>query len=77
MRAPRHGEMFRNPDLANTLEMIAEGGRDAFYEGEIAEKIAAFAAKHGAALTLDMIAVEIVVVGVLALLSRSSAVGRA
>ncbi len=39
LRAPHQGEVFRNPDLANTLEMIAEGGRDVFYEGEIAETI--------------------------------------
>ena len=39
LRAPRQGEMFRNPDLANTLEMIAEGGREAFYEGPIARTI--------------------------------------
>ena len=39
LRAPRQGEMFRNPDLANTLETIAEGGRAAFYEGEIARTI--------------------------------------
>ena len=35
-RAPREGEMFRNPDLARTYRLIAEGGRDAFYEGSIA-----------------------------------------
>jgi len=34
--APREGEIFRNPDLANTYRALAEGGRDAFYEGEIA-----------------------------------------
>jgi gamma-glutamyltranspeptidase/glutathione hydrolase len=32
----RHGELFRNPDLAKTLRQIAEGGRDAFYKGEFA-----------------------------------------
>ena len=35
-RAPVKGEVFRNPRLADTLEAIAEGGRDAFYEGDIA-----------------------------------------
>src|SRR5699024_589061 len=35
------GEIIRNPDLANTLELIAEKGIDAFYEGEIAKDIAA------------------------------------
>ena len=53
MRAPRHGEMFRNPDLANTLEMIAEGGRDAFYEGEIAQTIDAYMERIGGHLRLE------------------------
>lgn len=38
-RAPRAGEVFRNPDLAGTYTAIAEGGRDAFYEGQIAQTI--------------------------------------
>ncbi len=36
------GDIFRNPKLARTLERIAEGGRDAFYRGEIARKIDAY-----------------------------------
>lgn len=38
-RGPRKGEMWRNPNLANTLTKIAKGGRDAFYKGEIAHTI--------------------------------------
>lgn len=38
-RAPAAGEVFRNPDLARTYRLIAEGGRDAFYKGTIAEQI--------------------------------------
>lgn len=45
--APREGEIFTNPDLANTLRQIAEGGRDAFYEGEIARTIDAYMQRIG------------------------------
>lgn len=38
-RGPEKGEVFKNPDLGNTFRLLAEQGRDAFYEGEIAEKI--------------------------------------
>jgi gamma-glutamyltranspeptidase / glutathione hydrolase len=38
-RAPRPGDVFRNPDLADTLELIARGGRDAFYRGPVASAI--------------------------------------
>jgi len=41
-RAPKHGETFRNPALADTLDQIARGGRDAFYRGDIARTIDAF-----------------------------------
>jgi gamma-glutamyltranspeptidase / glutathione hydrolase len=46
-RAPRVGEVFRNPALATTLQLIAEGGRDAFYRGEIATTIDAFCRRVG------------------------------
>ena len=50
-RAPRLGEMMRNPDLAWSLRQIAQGGRDAFYKGEITKRILALSARHGGALT--------------------------
>ena len=46
-RAPRVGEYFKNPDLAWTYRQIAEKGRDAFYKGEIAQKILATMKLHG------------------------------
>ncbi len=45
-KAPARGEIFRNPQLANTLEKIAKGGRDAFYKGDIARTIDAFMKKN-------------------------------
>ena len=35
----KEGQIFKNPDLANTLELIANKGRDAFYQGQIADTI--------------------------------------
>jgi len=49
--APGVGEVFRNADLARSLEMVADGGRDAFYRGEIAGKIVAFEKAEGGAMT--------------------------
>jgi gamma-glutamyltranspeptidase/glutathione hydrolase len=46
-RAPQKGEVFANPALADTLATLAEKGRDAFYRGEIADKIDAFMREHG------------------------------
>jgi len=46
-RAPKSGEVFRNPDLAKSLRMIADRGRDAFYSGPIAEAILQISRAHG------------------------------
>ena len=50
-RTPGEGEVFANPALARTLRLIAEGGRDAFYEGEIAATIERYFARIGGWLT--------------------------
>ncbi|HEV8035214.1 gamma-glutamyltransferase, partial [Yoonia sp.] len=50
-RAPRAGERFRCPDMVRSLSMIAETAGKAFYEGPLAEQIAAHARAHGAALS--------------------------
>ena len=44
---PKEGQIFKNPDLANTLSMIAKGGRDAFYKGAIADTIDAYFKRIG------------------------------
>lgn len=54
--APRVGEVFRNPDLARSLEAIANGGRDAFYKGEIGQRIVAYSAKVGGTMTASDLA---------------------
>lgn len=53
---PRAGQTFRNAPLAATLKLIAATKGEAFYRGELAQRIAAFAARHGAALTADDLA---------------------
>lgn len=51
-QAPRPGEVFRNPDLARTFRLVAEGGPQAFYTGPLAERIVARAQAAGSVLTL-------------------------
>jgi gamma-glutamyltranspeptidase / glutathione hydrolase len=46
-KAPAKGEMFKNPALANTLQKIAAGGRDAFYRGDIAVEVDRFMRANG------------------------------
>ncbi|MFN4288085.1 MAG: gamma-glutamyltransferase family protein [Brevundimonas sp.] len=50
-RTPREGEVFANPDLARTYRAIAAGGRDAFYEGELAEHMERYFARIGGWMT--------------------------
>jgi gamma-glutamyltranspeptidase/glutathione hydrolase len=46
-RTPAKGDIFKNPDLAKTLRLIGENGRDVFYKGEITDKIDAFMRANG------------------------------
>lgn len=55
-RMPRAGEVFRNPRLARTLERLAEGGRDAFYKGDIAREIASYMKAQGGFLAYEDLA---------------------
>ena len=55
-RAPRAGEIFRQPNLARTLRSLAAGGRDAFYKGPIAKAIADYMQANGGFITLDDLA---------------------
>ncbi len=50
-RGPHAGELFRNPGLARTLRTIAEGGKTAYYQGEIGRAIAAVVKQAGGCLT--------------------------
>jgi gamma-glutamyltranspeptidase/glutathione hydrolase len=55
-RAPRKGEVFKNPRLADTYERLAKNGRDEFYKGDIAKTIDAFMKKNGGFLSYDDLA---------------------
>jgi len=50
---PEEGEIFRNPDLAHTLSLIAKGGRDVFYKGDIAHTIDAYFKRIGGDLRYE------------------------
>jgi gamma-glutamyltranspeptidase/glutathione hydrolase len=50
-RAPKVGDLFKNPDLAASLGEIAERGRDAFYKGEISKKILGAMKRHNGTMT--------------------------
>ena len=50
-RAPHVGELFKLPDAARTLRLIAQSQGEAFYRGEIAAAAARHAHEHGAAMT--------------------------
>jgi gamma-glutamyltranspeptidase / glutathione hydrolase len=49
--APKVGDVFKNPDLAVSLEEIAAHGRDAFYKGEISKKILDAMKRHNGTMT--------------------------
>lgn len=54
-RAPKPGEILRQPDLARSLRQVAEGGRDAFYRGEVGRRVlAALAARDGFLTEADL-----------------------
>lgn len=50
-RSPRAGEVFRNPSMAKVLLDIAQGGKEAFYQGWIAEKIVETVQSCGGTMT--------------------------
>ncbi|MGC0771749.1 MAG: gamma-glutamyltransferase [Candidatus Acidiferrum sp.] len=50
-RAPKVGDVFKNPELAASLTEIAEHGRDAFYKGEISKKILDAMKRHDGSMT--------------------------
>ena len=55
-RGPNAGELFRNPNLARTFELVAGGGRAAFYEGKIAEAIVRVIDEAGGCMSLEDLA---------------------
>ncbi|MDJ0642912.1 MAG: gamma-glutamyltransferase [Erythrobacter sp.] len=51
--APKAGDVFKNPDLADTLETIGRDGRDAFYAGDLARVMVDYLQRQGSAYTLE------------------------
>lgn len=52
-QAPAMGTVIRQPELARTLQLIAEGGREAFYRGPIPKRIVAYLKQEGGLLEED------------------------
>ncbi len=52
-KAPELGQIMRMPELAKTLQIIAEGGMEAFYKGDIAKKIVGYVQERGGWITLE------------------------
>ena len=55
-RAPKAGEIFRNPGLAKTLSVVAEKNAEGFYQGQIAESIVRVIKEAGGCLSADDLA---------------------
>ena len=55
-RAPKTGEVFHNPDLAWSLQQIADHGRDAYYKGEISKRVLETIKRHGGVMTAQDLA---------------------
>src|SRR5579859_4410678 len=55
-RPPKVGDIFKNPELAESLTEIAEHGRDAFYKGEISKKILDAEKRHNGTMTAQDLA---------------------
>ncbi len=55
-RAPRPGEIFRNPGLAKTFRTVAEGGKEAYYKGEIGKAVAQVNQEAGGVMTEEDLA---------------------
>ena len=54
--APKEGELFRQPDLARTLQLLADQGFDGFYRGEVGAKLVAGVNAEGGQWTADELA---------------------
>jgi gamma-glutamyltranspeptidase/glutathione hydrolase len=55
-KPPQEGDLFRNPELARALRLVAEKGPDAFYKGEIAAAILKTSQRLGGTMTAEDLA---------------------
>ena len=55
-KAPEHGAVFRNPDLARTLRLLAEGGAEAFYRGPVGRAVLEECGRRGGVHTAEDLA---------------------